>query len=78
MSDLPESARGSPDAIAELQSEHLEDAREVLGYPACRNCRCTDLDGCPEGCWWVEPALCSNCEAAPPAERGGGCHAAAA
>jgi len=41
---------------------------------ACRECGCTDEDGCPEGCWWAEEGLCSACadghrpaaEAAPP------------
>jgi len=33
---------------------------------ACRVCGCTDLAGCPEGCWWVEDPqgagdLCSSC-----------------
>ncbi len=27
----------------------------------CRVCGCTDLDGCPEGCFWVEEDLCSEC-----------------
>lgn len=27
----------------------------------CRVCGCTDEEGCPEGCYWVEPDLCSNC-----------------
>ncbi len=31
------------------------------GVPACRVCGCTDEDGCPGGCWWVEPDLCSRC-----------------
>ena len=30
----------------------------------CRVCGCWEYDGCPEGCWWVEPDLCSSC--APP------------
>lgn len=34
--------------------------RALLG-PRCRGCGCTDLEGCPEGCWWVEPDLCSSC-----------------
>lgn len=31
---------------------------------ACRACGCSHHDPCPEGCWWVEPDLCSSC--APP------------
>lgn len=29
----------------------------------CRECGCTDEHGCANGCWWVEPDLCSNCVA---------------
>jgi hypothetical protein len=32
------------------------------GPGVCRVCGCTDECGCPEGCWWVEPDLCSSCE----------------
>lgn len=27
----------------------------------CRRCGCTDALGCPDGCAWVEPDLCSAC-----------------
>jgi hypothetical protein len=27
----------------------------------CRHCGCTDRDGCPEACYWVQPDLCSVC-----------------
>jgi hypothetical protein len=27
----------------------------------CRFCRCTWEDGCPVGCSWVSPNLCSVC-----------------
>lgn len=33
-------------------------SRMILG---CRECGCTDARGCLEGCWWVEPDLCSSC-----------------
>jgi hypothetical protein len=29
--------------------------------PTCRVCGCTDDYGCPGGCYWVEPDLCSQC-----------------
>ncbi|HRH68852.1 MAG TPA: hypothetical protein PLB89_05025 [Flavobacteriales bacterium] len=29
--------------------------------PRCRECGCMDTRGCPEGCAWVEPGLCSEC-----------------
>ncbi len=33
-----------------------------IGLPArCRECGCTDAHGCPEGCYWVEADLCSQC-----------------
>lgn len=28
---------------------------------ACTGCGCTDLYGCPEGCSWAAPGLCSSC-----------------
>jgi PRTRC genetic system protein A len=30
----------------------------------CRICGCTDERACPGGCEWIEPDLCSRCEAA--------------
>jgi hypothetical protein len=27
----------------------------------CRVCGCSHFDPCDEGCWWVEPDLCSAC-----------------
>jgi hypothetical protein len=32
--------------------------------PTCRVCGCTDDEACFLGCSWVEPDLCSSCEAA--------------
>jgi hypothetical protein len=28
---------------------------------SCRHCGCTDELGCPDGCSWDEPDLCSQC-----------------
>jgi len=33
----------------------------ALGIVTCRVCGCTDHVGCGDGCWWVEPGLCSAC-----------------
>lgn len=37
--------------------------------PHCRVCGCTDDDGCPDGCWWVDDPrggnLCSQCVGSP-------------
>jgi hypothetical protein len=35
----------------------------------CRECACTDEQGCPEDCSWVEPDLCSSCQARALAEH---------
>ena len=32
-----------------------------LGIAQCRVCGCTDEMACDEGCYWVEPDLCSTC-----------------
>ena len=34
---------------------------ELTGISRCRACGCTDMNACPEGCYWVEPDLCSEC-----------------
>lgn len=28
---------------------------------SCRECGCTQNNACPNGCWWVEEDLCSDC-----------------
>jgi hypothetical protein len=35
----------------------------VLGRQVCNVCGCTDELGCPEGCYWIAPSLCSRCAA---------------
>lgn len=35
----------------------------LMGLQTCRICGCTDEDGCPKGCYWVEDDLCSSCAA---------------
>jgi hypothetical protein len=35
-----------------------------MSEQSCRVCGCTDRCGCPEGCHWVEPDLCSVCSGA--------------
>ena len=34
---------------------------KYLEEPKCRVCGCTQDIGCPEGCYWVEEDLCSEC-----------------
>ena len=36
---------------------------KLMDETPCRLCGCTDSWGCDEGCWWVEPDLCSSCAA---------------
>lgn len=35
--------------------------READEQMRCRVCGCTWNNGCPGGCYWVEPDLCSQC-----------------
>jgi hypothetical protein len=30
-------------------------------FNQCRICGCTSTHGCPAGCDWIEPDLCSSC-----------------
>ena len=34
---------------------------EIWQEQTCRICGCTWEHGCPGGCYWVEPDLCSQC-----------------
>lgn len=34
---------------------------ELTGQVPCRTCGCTQDWVCDDGCWWVEPDLCSTC-----------------
>lgn len=36
----------------------------------CRACGCSDEQGCPGGCVWAEPNLCSRCALGRPLPRG--------
>lgn len=33
----------------------------AMGIKACRTCFCTDAFGCPQGCSWISPTLCTSC-----------------
>jgi len=46
----------------EVRAHLAEDGIEV-NEPTCRECGCSDSLGCPEGCWWVQEDLCSECAA---------------
>ena len=35
----------------------------ALDEPTCRGCGCSDSLACPDGCFWVEADLCSECAA---------------
>lgn len=55
-------------AIAVLEAADLDPtivvrvlAPEVLEIAVCRNCGCTDITACDEGCYWVAEDLCSVC-----------------
>lgn len=36
------------------------------GVATCRVCGCTNETPCEDGCWWIEPDLCSSCRPATP------------
>lgn len=44
-----------PDAVVRVM------APRTLGIAVCRQCGCTDLTACDEGCYWVAADLCSAC-----------------
>lgn len=50
------------DVPAEMVFDGLGPFTEVYDQ-VCRVCGCTDLNGCSDGCYWVEEDLCSNCAA---------------
>lgn len=37
------------------------DGKIVMTDAECRVCGCSDRNGCPGGCIWAEPNLCSRC-----------------
>lgn len=57
-------------AIAVLEAADLDPAAvlrvlapEILEIAVCRDCGCTDITACDEGCYWVAENLCSACAA---------------
>lgn len=51
---------------AAFSPEPLRPDLAAIGVRACRVCGCTDECGCPEGCSWIGPDLCSSCQTATP------------
>lgn len=43
----------------------------VLGIAVCRECGCTDISACEDGCSWVAEDVCSAC--VPGKEEDTGC-----
>ena len=60
LAHLEQAARGALPELFESSSPPSPDLA-ALGVRSCRRCRCTDFIGCPEGCSWVAPDLCSTC-----------------
>ncbi len=52
----------TPATVPDEISDALEVAEEVPEEAVCRVCGCTDNHACPDGCYWVEPDLCSQCK----------------
>lgn len=44
----------------------IDHERRAQGFPPCDGCGCNDETPCMDGCYWVEPSLCSSC--IPPSE----------
>jgi hypothetical protein len=60
--DLEDTWLEAPDDCChECESLDDDDYLVIFDERACRVCGCTDMRGCPEGCWWVEDDLCSVC-----------------
>lgn len=59
--------KSAKESIAEeLEMEQLEARADQFGIPQtgdwkCVVCGCTYERGCPDGCYWVAPNLCSRC-----------------
>lgn len=37
------------------------ESQTYTSYHECRVCGCSWFNACPNGCYWVEEWLCSNC-----------------
>lgn len=52
-------------ARADIAEEHIRIALAHLSKEhdglQCRECGCTEHHACEDGCYWVEPDLCSSC-----------------
>lgn len=48
-------------AIAHALAWLIRLVDRAYGLPACRECGCTEHAACDDGCWWIEPDLCSTC-----------------
>lgn len=51
----------APPADDEAGDIDVDDGPEIDEDTACRECGCSEEDACPDGCYWVEPDLCSSC-----------------
>ncbi len=49
------------DMLHQIEKTILPETGESGKERTCRICGCTWEHGCPGGCWWVEPDLCSAC-----------------
>lgn len=53
------------DLIDEVIVQAVRGQDVAVGGPTCRACGCTDNTACEDGCYWVEPDLCSSCVEVP-------------
>lgn len=47
----------SPQELGDLCRDMDVEEREVF----CLDCGCSDNNPCPQGCYWIQPGLCSSC-----------------
>lgn len=61
------SERPDPEQLAEYQQDEFDFVQQSLaaaspdGLVHCRGCDCSVNRPCLDGCYWVEPDLCSEC-----------------
>lgn len=65
LADMPEDlAELAARQVAEQLVLVIQEIEARAGVPRarrCSRCGCTDTRGCPEGCSWVAPSVCSSC-----------------
>lgn len=67
--DLDEATERLEQAAAEAPTIRADGKIVYSADGTCRACGCTNARGCPGGCVWAEPNLCSRCALGRPLPR---------